>query len=150
MLITSARKEEKYDPSSDNSRSPGYIVPDTLRTWDVAGCLADDVLHRALKSSNGLAYVWDDSAIIGFVYGHDVGFHGYLSELVVARDVRRKGIGRRLVQQVQKELTKRGCHLVMADTWHEAGPFYDSLGWVPVSDLVTLWKKDLKGTEPVT
>ncbi len=111
---------------------------------------AEDVLHRALKSSDGLAYVWDDSAIIGFVCGHDVGFRGYLSELVVARDARRKGIGRCLVQQVQKELTKRGCHLVMADTWHEAVPFYDSLGWVPVSDLVTLWKKDLKGTEPVT
>ncbi len=101
---------------------------------------ADDVLHRALKSSDGLAYIWDDCAILGFVCGQDVGFRGYLSELVVTLKARRKGIGRHLVQHVQEELTKRGCHLVMADIWHEAGLFYDSLGWEPVSNLVILRK----------
>ena len=104
----------------------------------------EDVLDRALKSSDGLAFVWESSSILGFVCGHDVGFRGYLSELVVAPDARRKGIGTQLVMHVQDELTKRGCHLVMADTWHEAEPFYDSLGWVSVSTLVSLRKKDLR------
>ena len=106
----------------------------------------DDVLIRALKSSDGLAFVWDDQGAQGFVCSHDVGFRGYLSELVVAPNFRRRGIGRRLVSHVQGELAKRGCHLVIADIWHEAEPFYESLGWIPVSDKVSLRKKDLKST----
>ncbi|MBU1344638.1 MAG: GNAT family N-acetyltransferase [Proteobacteria bacterium] len=105
---------------------------------------ADNVINRALKSSNGLAFVWDNCGILGFVCGHDVGFRGYLSELVVATHARRKGIGRQLVMHVQGELTKRGCHHVMADIWHGAEPFYESLGWVPVSNMVSLRKKDLR------
>lgn len=107
---------------------------------------ADNVINRALKSSDGLAFVWDNGVILGFVCGHDVGFRGYLSELVVAPDARRKGIGRQLVLRVQEEMTNRGCHLVMADIWHEAEPFYKSLGWVTVSNDVTLRKKDLRTT----
>ena len=57
---------------------------------------ADDVLDRAIKSSRGLAYVWDDGSVRAFVCAHDVGFRGYLSVLVVEKDVRRKGIGREL------------------------------------------------------
>jgi ribosomal protein S18 acetylase RimI-like enzyme len=106
----------------------------------------DNVINRALKSSDGLAFVWDNGVILGFVCGHDVGFRGYLSELVVAPDVRRKGIGRQLVLCLQEELTKRGCHLVIADIWREAEPFYESLGWVTVSNVVTLRKKDLRAT----
>ena len=103
----------------------------------------DDVIFRALKSSNGLAFVWDHDGILGFVCGHEVGFRGYLSELVVAPNFRRKGIGRRLILHAQQELANRGCHLVIADIWHEAEPFYDSLGWIPVTNMVSLRKKDL-------
>jgi hypothetical protein len=44
-----------------------------------------DVLERALGSVETLALVHEENDIIGgFVCGPDVGFRGYLSELVVA------------------------------------------------------------------
>jgi len=105
---------------------------------------SDDVVHRALESSNGLAFVCDENAIQGFVCAHDVGFRGYVSDLVVSAQARGKGIGRCLMQRVQSELAQRGCHLVMADVWHEAMPFYESIGWAQVCSPVKLMKMDLK------
>jgi GNAT superfamily N-acetyltransferase len=107
---------------------------------------ADDVLDRAITSSNGLAYVWDDGSVRAFVCAHDVGFRGYLSDLIVAKDIRRKGIGRHLVIRIQEELAKRGCHLVISDVWHKAEPFYQSLGWAPITSPVKLLRKSLKST----
>jgi ribosomal protein S18 acetylase RimI-like enzyme len=107
---------------------------------------ADDVLDRAIKSSDGLAYVWDDGSVRAFVCAHDVGFRGYLSDLIVAKDARRKGIARRLVLRVQEELANRGCHLLISDVWHEAEPFYQALGWAPVTSLVKLLRKELRHT----
>jgi len=104
---------------------------------------SNDVLQRALKSSNGLAYVWDTGEIQGFICGHDTGFRGYLSELVVGENHRRKGIGTRLVLRLQDALMKRGCHVIIADIWHEAELFYESMGWAESSNQIKLVKMDL-------
>ncbi|MBA3031352.1 MAG: GNAT family N-acetyltransferase [Desulfobacterium sp.] len=106
---------------------------------------SDNVIERALKSSDGLSFIWEDNqGIHGFISGHDVGFRGYLSELIVSSKFRRKGIGRQLVMAVQNELSNRGCHLLFADIWNDAESFYKSLDWEPVSEMVSLRKKELK------
>lgn len=100
---------------------------------------ADNVLARALTSADGLAFVWEEQGeILGFVCGHDAGFRGYLSVLVVAAHARRNGVGRQLVLHVQDQLTGRGCHVLIADVWHEADTFYRSLGWTTPSTNITL------------
>ena len=51
-----------------------------------------DTLKRGLTSSAGLSFVWDEAnQILGFVCAHDLGFRGYLSELVVAAGARSRG-----------------------------------------------------------
>ena len=105
---------------------------------------ADDVIERALKSSDGLAFVWHDTETLGFICCHDVGFRGYISELLVVADYRRKKIGSQLVAQVEKELYHQGCHIVIADIWCGADQFFESLGWVSVSPNVSLKKKELR------
>ena len=90
----------------------------------------DDVLERAIRAADGLAYVWaDGETILGFVCAHDLGFRGYLSLLVVAEGARGRGIGKQLVRQVERELAARGCAVLISDVWQGAEGFYRALGW---------------------
>lgn len=96
----------------------------------------NDVLERALAAAEGLAFVWEDEDLIqGFICAHDLGFHGLVSQLVVADDVQRKGIGKELVLRVQNEFVERGCALLIADTTPESESFYRGLGWQPPQSI---------------
>jgi len=98
----------------------------------------DDVLERGIRAADGLAFVWDEGeGIKGFVCAHDVGFLGYLSILVVAGEVRRRGIGRQLVRRVERELAARGCSTLISDVRKDAEGFYRALGWTS-PDVVLL------------
>ena len=98
-------------------------------------------LVKAIDAAKGLALVWQsESRILGFVCAHDLGFRGYLSELVVAREARHQGIGRKLVGAVEERLAGRGHTTLIADVWHRAVPFYRSLGW-SAPDVVLLRQK---------
>lgn len=89
-----------------------------------------DALERALRASEGLAFVWEDEGkILGFSCAHDVGFLGYLSLLVVSGSARGKGIGRELVVRTEQELAERGCATLISDVWQDAVGFYQALGW---------------------
>jgi predicted N-acetyltransferase YhbS len=107
---------------------------------------SNDTLAKAISSARGLAFVWEMSShVLGFVCAHDVGFRGYLSELVVAEHARNQGIGEQLVQTVELELSQRGHSVLIADVWHAAVPFYRALGWEP-PDAVLLRRKIERGS----
>jgi len=91
-----------------------------------------DVVERAVAAADGLALVAQAGAqIVGFVCAHDCGFRGYLSELVIAEEWQRKGLGKRLVDAVTLELSRRGCAVLVADVFPPALPFYERCGWYP-------------------
>jgi GNAT superfamily N-acetyltransferase len=105
-------------------------------TWRV------DVLERVLASPGTIALVHDDSEMIGgFACAHDVGFRAYLSELVVSPASQGQGIGARLLAELERELSARGCTVVIADVWRDAEDFYRSRGWTPPA--VVLLRKRL-------
>lgn len=92
----------------------------------------DDALERAIRASDGLAFVWEETGnILGFSCAHDVGFPGYLSLLVVDEFARGKGIGKELIMHTERELSKRGCATLISDVWQDAVGFYKALGWSP-------------------
>jgi GNAT superfamily N-acetyltransferase len=102
---------------------------------------SDATLGKGIDSAGNLAIVWeDDAGILGFACAHDLGFRAYLSELVVAKEGRGRGIGKRLVEHIQAEVARRGCRVLIADVWRDAEPFYRSLGWEP-PDVVLLRRK---------
>ena len=106
-------------------RSLMQTVPGFWQQW-----WCDATIAAAIESAHGLAFVWEErSLILGFVCVHDLGFRAYLSELVVDDSVRNQGIATRLVRAVEEVLTGRGQQVLIADVWHEAEPFYKSLGW---------------------
>jgi ribosomal protein S18 acetylase RimI-like enzyme len=104
-----------------------------------------DVLERTVGSPDSIALVHQDGAILdGFICAHDFGFRAYLSELVVAPDVQGRGIGARLLAEVERRLADRGCAVIVADVWRDAERFYRSQGWAPPS-VILLRKRLSRG-----
>lgn len=100
-----------------------------------------DVLSRALESARRLGFVYVASGgIVGFVCGHDLGFRGYLSELIVAKIWKGKGTGKRLVVHLESALAARGCGVLIADVRKNASGFYQSMDWTS-PDVVLLRKR---------
>jgi GNAT superfamily N-acetyltransferase len=106
-----------------------------------------DVLDRALASAGTTALVSEeDGALVGFACAHDVGFRAYVSALVVSPAARGRGLGARLLGEVERRLAARGCGVVIADVWREAEAFYRSRGWAPPG-VVLLRKRLAPGSQ---
>ena len=104
-MIRSAKSEDIHEIRSLMNSVQGFWQ----NSW------RSDVLESGLRSSDGLAFVYtEDNRIVGFVCAHDLGFRGYLSGLVVAETHGRRGIGKKLVNEVEKELAERGCEILVA------------------------------------
>jgi GNAT superfamily N-acetyltransferase len=105
---------------------------------------SDATLEKGIETAGDLALVWvDDASIAGFACAHDFGFRAYLSELIVAQGARGRGIGKKLIERIQDVLALRGCRILIGDVWHDAEPFYRSLGWERPN--VVLLRRKLSG-----
>ena len=114
--------------------------------WDASW--RPDVLERALASPGTIAVVHREGTVLdGFGCAHDLGFRAYLSELVVAPDARRRGVGSSLLAEIERRMAARGCSLIVGDVWRDAEPFYRANGWTPPA--VVLLRKHL-GSAPST
>jgi len=101
----------------------------------------NDVLKKAIRAADSLSFVWEEKGIIsGFACAHDLGFRGYLSELIVSKAARGKSIGSQLLERIEQELKSRGCPVLISDVWKTAAPFYLKLGWRP-PDVILLAKR---------
>ena len=86
---------------------------------------SNDALKKAINAADNLAFVWEEKGkILGFVCAHNLGFRGYLSELIVSKTVRGKHIGSSLVKRVERQLASQGCPFVISDVSRTAQPFY--------------------------
>lgn len=96
-------------------------------------------VERYLARNPGLSRVAEiDGRIVGCLFaGHD-GRRGMLNHLVVHPDVRRQGIGRRLVTAALDGLAAEGIlktHLVVFADNGTAIAFWRELGWLARDDL---------------
>lgn len=108
-----------------------------------------DVLERALGSLETIALVHqEDDTINGFVCGHDVGFRAYLSELVVSPASQGRGVGSRLVSELEQRLAERGCAVLIADVWRDAERFYRSRGWTPPAVILLRKRLEAPANQP--
>jgi ribosomal protein S18 acetylase RimI-like enzyme len=108
--------------------------------WD--NSWRENAIELGINSSNGLSFVYEkDENIVGFICAHDIGFRGYISELIVSSDTQKQGIGKELLKKVEEELQKRGCKTIIADVRKCAEGFYEKAGWSKPD--VTLLRKKL-------
>ena len=73
-------------------------------------------------------------ALVGFVHAcWDGGAHAFLLDTVVDPDLRRHGIGRRLVEALVDEVTAAGCEWLHVDYEPHLDGFYRSCGFRPTA-----------------
>jgi len=99
-----------------------------------------EALLSYLARNPGLSFVAHENGdVVGAVLAGTDGRRGYLQHLGVAATHRRRGIGRRLANDVIRGLQRQGifkCHLFVVEGNAEATYFWRSLGWEPRTDLL--------------
>jgi ribosomal protein S18 acetylase RimI-like enzyme len=89
-----------------------------LDLWKEAGSIPSvsdsvDVLERHLQKDDDLLLVAEyNSRLVGTVMGGWDGWRGNIYRLAVLPDYRRKGIGRALVQEIERRLSLRGARRI--------------------------------------
>jgi predicted N-acetyltransferase YhbS len=85
-----------------------------------------------------------DNRLLGIVFGHCWGSVGWLGPVAVSPNARRSGIGRALVEQVTRELERRGCTAIVVDSEREErilAPFYARARFRSMWETVSLVKR---------
>jgi len=83
--------------------------------------------------------------LVGAVLGGFDGRRGLIYHLAVAKGYRKKGIGARLMDELEQRLRAKGClryYLLVTRDNSEAIQFYEKRGWNNLSDLY-IFGKDL-------
>jgi len=87
-----------------------------------------------------------DHEIVGTVIGGFDGRRGMIYHLAVAASFRRRGIGARLMNEVEARLRAKGClksYLLVLQDNIEASIFYERLGW-EIMDGHLIYGKEFK------
>jgi putative acetyltransferase len=90
-----------------------------------------------------------DGRLVGAVLGGHDGRRGLVHHLVVHRDARRKGIGRKLVDECLRALADAGMRKCLLFVFHandRGAAFWKALGWSARPD-VAIMSKDVELTE---
>lgn len=103
-----------------------------------------EIEKKLLRDPDLFLVAESKGTLIGTVIGGFDGRRGYIYHLAISSEFRGKGIGSRLVSEVEMRLRAKGCircHLLVNNNNDEARSFYDSKGWRPLDD--TVYAKDL-------
>jgi ribosomal protein S18 acetylase RimI-like enzyme len=122
---------------------------DVLRLWNRAGGIhvspsdSSSELERARKRDPDLFLVAEVAGrAVGVVLGRFDGRRGWINHLAVEPELQGRGVGRRLVHEVERRLLRKGCpkvNLHVLPTNRRALDFYAQLGYRP-RDLVFVEK----------
>ena len=107
-----------------------------------------DARERVIREMHGGGSVFlaaeEDGRIIGAVLGTHDGRKGWINRLAVVPMHRRRGVGRALVEAVEKRLRALGIQIVtcLIEDWNtKSMVFFDRLGYVRHPDIVYFSKR---------
>lgn len=97
------------------------------------------------KAEGSLKYVAvKDGKIIGVIFGNYK--KGSISMLFVRKDMVRKGIGKLLLNKIEREMKRHGIKAIRVNSSLYAVPFYEKMGYKKSRGIV---KKDGKVHQPM-
>lgn len=83
-----------------------------------------------LDKNPGLSILVEDNGnVVGTALGSFDGRRGYLQKVVVSKELRRKGLGKQLVEEVVKKLHTVGALYIPISCEEELVSFYESCGF---------------------
>ena len=118
------------------------VVEDDPRLEEVAAL--DDRLYRYNAAATGhddgrwlAIFVRDETGtVVAGLHGWTWGGTGFIRTLWVREDLRRHGLGARLVARAEHEAVRRGCRVMHLDTHdYQAPGFYRRLGYEEIGTL---------------
>ncbi|MCL5952530.1 MAG: GNAT family acetyltransferase [Chloroflexi bacterium] len=102
----------------------------------------EEIRKKLLRDPDLFLLAEEEGRIIGSVIGGFDGRRGIIYHLAVEDSYRRQGIGKRLMDEVERRLAAKGClrcYLLVKKDAPEVIEFYDRLGW-EILDLDVLAK----------
>jgi len=113
-----AMREEDLDFAAAGTAAEGWTTEtrqefEAFLAYDPAGCFVAEWEGRRAGTCIAIRY----------------GGQGFLGEMIVARELRTKGLGRPLFTRAMAYLLDHGCHAISLDAVPRAVPFYESMGF---------------------
>ncbi len=111
-----------------------------IELWDNCGLPykplgrdTEEKIHEEIKHNPEYwKGIYDGSKLVAIVFGTDDGRKGWINRLAVDIDYRDRGLGRRLVESLEKEFDKRGLELIgvlIEGDNPESMEFFEYLGY---------------------
>ncbi len=115
-----------------NAPIPAQLVANLFRASGIRRPV-DDLprIQKMLDHANLTITAWDGEKLVGIARAlTDFSFCCYLSDLAVAREYQRQGIGKELIRRIQEAIGEESMLLLLAAP--EASEYYPHLGFQKV------------------
>lgn len=127
-----------------------YKINAKVNEWDVADLFLSaglkrpsndiDRISRMLANANLTVTAWDGERLVGIARAlTDFAYCCYLSDLAVDAAYQKQGIGRKLVETVQDEISEEVMLLLLSAP--DAMPYYPRIGFEKVENGWTIPRK---------
>lgn len=103
----------------------------------------EEIKKKLLRDPDLFLVAEEDGEIVGTVIGGFDGRRGLIYHLAVSASFRRRGIGSKLMKEVETRLKAKGCirsYLLVTTDNHEAMKYYKDLGWTQMDYVVNFGK----------
>jgi ribosomal protein S18 acetylase RimI-like enzyme len=120
-----------------SSSTKAEIKPFNAKEW-----VATDVKHygegKKWVEKDFVFKATQNEEIVGTIYGKFAAGVLYIDDLIVAKDKRNLGIGRKLMERAEAFGIEMKAHKVYLITWEDSDVrgFYEKLGYIKTGDMV--------------
>jgi len=125
---------------------------DIVSTWEASGLSyrpngrdSRESISGELAGGHSVFLVAEERGkIVAVAFGTHDGRKGWINRLAVRPELRRQGIARQLVKELEQRFEARGIHIVtcLIEGWNEASQaFFAEIGYIRHEDIVYFSKR---------